>query len=67
MSTYSFEQLGPVLVSELPPVGPSRPGLISRWCSAARQRADEVRFERALRVATPGEHSDLVAAARRHG
>ncbi|HUR13197.1 MAG TPA: hypothetical protein VM097_01760 [Mycobacteriales bacterium] len=65
MSTYSFEQLGPVLVSELPPVGPLRPGLVSRLCTVAKHRSEERRFERALRVAAPGEHSDLIAAARR--
>ena len=64
MTTSSFE-LGPVLVSELPPAGPARPGVLSRWCSAARRHADERRFERALRSATPHEQSDLIAAARR--
>jgi hypothetical protein len=62
MSTYSLE---PFLVSDLPPVGPLRPGLLARLRSHARQRVAEHRFETALRGATPHEQSDLLAAARR--
>ena len=65
MTTFTFEQLGPVLVSDLPPVGPSRPALFSRLRSAISLRLAERRFEAALRHAAPGEHSDLLAAARR--
>ena len=65
MSTYTFDQLGPVLVSELPPAGPLRPGLVARLRSRARRRVEERRFELALRIAAPAERSDLVAVARR--
>lgn len=65
MSTYSFEQLGPVLVSELPPVGALRQGLVARLRSRVHDRVEERRFELALRSAAPAEHSDLLAAARR--
>jgi hypothetical protein len=65
MSTSTFE-LGPVLVSDLPPVGPLRPGLLARLAGNVRLRLQERRFEQALRAAAPGEHSDLLAAARRH-
>lgn len=65
MSTYAFEQLGPVLVSDLPPVGPSRPSLLGRLRTALARRLEEYSFERALRTAGPGEHSDLIAAHRR--
>lgn len=65
MSTYTLEQLGPVLVSDLPPVGPIRPGLLGRLRAALAHRLEEYSFERALRAAGPGEHSDLIAAHRR--
>jgi hypothetical protein len=63
MTSATFEPLGPVLVSELPPVD-VRPGLLGRLRSSIVLRAQERRFERALRHAGPGEHSDLLAAAR---
>ena len=59
MTSATFEPLGPVLVSELPPVD-VRPGLLARVRAALA-----LRFERALRLAGPNEHSDLLAAARR--
>ena len=62
MSTYSLE---PFLVSDLPPVGPVRPGLLARLRTHLGQRVAEHRFEVALRSATPHEQSDLLAAARR--
>lgn len=65
MSTYTFEQLGPVLVSDLPPLGPVRPGRFGRLRTALARRLGEYSFERALRTAGPGEHSDLIAAQRR--
>ncbi len=65
MSTYTLDSLGPVLVSDLPPVGPLRPGLFRRLAIALRHRIEQTRFEAALRLAGPGEHSDLMAAARR--
>lgn len=64
MSTTTFEQLGPVLASELPPV-PAVPGLWQRVRTAVEVRLWERRFEHALRAASPGEHSDLLAASRR--
>jgi hypothetical protein len=60
----TFEQLGPVLVSELPPVPPV-PTYWARVRTTFAARVAERRFERALRVASPGEHTDLLAVARR--
>jgi hypothetical protein len=64
MTSTTFEPLGPVLVSELPPVE-LRPGLLARLRGHLARRVQERVFERALRDAAPGEHSDLLAAARR--
>ena len=64
MTTATFEPLGPCLVSELPPVTVP-PGLLARLRHLAVRRVQERRFEAALRLAAPGEHSDLLAAARR--
>jgi hypothetical protein len=64
MTSATFEPLGPVLVSELPPVD-ARPGVLTRVRATLAHRVQEHRFERALRQAGPGEHSDLLAAARR--
>jgi hypothetical protein len=64
MSTTTFDQLGPVLVSELPPVAPV-PTLWARVRTFVEARVAEARFERALRLASPAEHTDLLAAARR--
>lgn len=63
MSTTSVE-LGPVLVSELPPVA-ARPRLLQALRARIAVRWDERRFERALRQAGPAEHNDLLALARR--
>ncbi|HUR51256.1 MAG TPA: hypothetical protein VMZ11_03945 [Mycobacteriales bacterium] len=64
MTSATFESLGPVLVSELPPVTPL-PGLVARVRLRATRRVHERRFERAVRMASPGEASDLLAVARR--
>ena len=64
MSTTTFDQLGPVLVSELPPVA-AAPTFWARVRTRTVARLAERRFERALRQAQPGEVSDLLAAARR--
>jgi hypothetical protein len=64
MTSATFEPLGPVLASELPPVD-VRPGALARFRTALAVRVAERRFERALRQAGPAEHSDLLAAARR--
>ena len=64
MSTTTFDQVGPVLVSDLPPVAP-RPTLSERVRAAVRVRVWERRFERALRHASHSEAGDLLAAARR--
>jgi hypothetical protein len=64
MTSATIEPLGPVLVSELPPVT-MPPSLLSRVRAAIAIRVQERRFEAALRYAAPGEHSDLLAAARR--
>ena len=61
MTSATFE---PLLVSELPPVE-VHPGLVARLRARTALRLQERRFERALRHAAPGEHSDLLAAARR--
>jgi hypothetical protein len=61
MTSATFE---PLLVSELPPVE-VQPGLVARLRAQVALRVQEHRFERALRHAAPGEHSDLLAAARR--
>lgn len=63
MSTTTFD-LGPVLVSDLPPVAPS-PTLWQRLRGTLHARLEERRFERALRAASHAEHADLLAAARR--
>jgi hypothetical protein len=64
MTTATFEPLGPCLVSELPPAAVP-PGLLARLRHLVVLRVQERRFEAALRQAAPGEHSDLIAAARR--
>ena len=64
MSTTTFDQVGPVLASDLPPVTP-RPTVAQRVRAAVRERVWEQRFERALRHASHSEAGDLLAAARR--
>lgn len=61
----TMDLLDTVLVSQLPPVGASRPDLFSRARLAWRRRRIEVSFERALRRADPTEHQDLLALNRR--
>lgn len=65
MSTSTIEQLGPVLVSDLPPVRAVRLNLAARVREALTARLQERAFERALRTAGPAEHGDLLALARR--
>jgi hypothetical protein len=65
MSTSTFEQLGPVLVSELPPVRTVRLTLAARVRETVTSRLHERAFERALRSAGPAEQSDLLALSRR--
>jgi hypothetical protein len=68
MSTASLEN-GPVLVSDLPPVASPLPGLLDAWTGRLRVRFTEARnrrsFERAVRLAGPSEHNDLLVQARR--
>ena len=64
MSTTTLEQLGPVLVSELPPAA-HVPTAWERLRTVVVARVAARRFEKALRFASPGEHSDLLAASRR--
>ena len=64
MSTTTLDQLGPVLVSELPPAT-AAPSLWAQLMARLTARLAERGFERALRQAQPGEVSDLLAAARR--
>jgi hypothetical protein len=65
MSTHTFEQLGPVLVSELPPVRAVRLTLAARVRDALSDRLQERAFERALHSAGHAESSDLIALSRR--
>lgn len=69
MSTSTFEQLGPVLVSDLPPVRTVRLTLSAKAAARVRRavtaRLAERAFERALRTAGPSEHGDLIAVSRR--
>lgn len=65
MSTSTFEQLGPMLVSELPPVRAVRLTVATRVRESVTSRLHERAFERALRNAGPAEHSDLLALSRR--
>ncbi len=64
MSTISLET-GPVLVSDLPPVTMAVPGFLGviggRFAKTRERRA----FERAVRLAGPNEHIDLLTQARR--
>ena len=64
MSTTTLEQVGPVLVSELPPAA-YQPSLLERVRAGFRVRVWERRFERALRHASHSEAGDLLAIARR--
>jgi hypothetical protein len=64
MSTTTLEQVGPVLVSDLPPAA-YQPTLVERLRAAFQVRVWERRFERALRHASHSEAGDLLAAARR--
>ena len=74
MSTTSpsMHDLGPLLVSDLPPVTAPittpltqaydrlRMAVLTRWTA----RRDRLAFERAVRWAGPSEHTDLLAAER---
>ncbi len=57
--------LGPVLVSDLPPAAPARPGLWSRVRDELAERRDRRAFEAALSSARGSECGDLLAAQRR--
>lgn len=61
----NFADFGPVLVSELPPVGALRPTLWARLRGDLAARRDARLFERAIRFATPSEYGDLLAMRRR--
>lgn len=76
MSTYTLTtrrrtavtsglDLGPVLVSELPPAPPARPSFWSRLRDELLARRDTRSFERAVQYAGPAEYGDLLAARRR--
>jgi hypothetical protein len=65
MSISTFEQLGPILVSDLPPVRAVRLTLAARVRDAVTSRLHERAFEHALRGAAPSEHGDLLALSRR--
>ena len=64
MTSAALEPMGPVLVSELPPVT-MPPTLMARLRTRVATRAQERGFEAALRRAAPWEQSDLLAASRR--
>jgi hypothetical protein len=57
--------LGPVLVSELPPVGAQAPGLMARVKDELAARRSMRSFERAVRNAGHSEQHDLLALGRR--
>lgn len=63
--TASFAELGPLLVSELPPAAAVSPSLWSRLRARLTARREARAFERAIRCASPNEHGDLLAARRR--
>ena len=63
MSATSFET-GPLLVSDLPPV-PALPGFVAAWTTRFVAARDRRALERAIRIADPNEHTDLLAQARR--
>jgi hypothetical protein len=63
MSSTSLE-LGPVLVSELPPV-PARPRLLQSVLAAITARREERAFERAVRELGHAQQSELLAMSRR--
>jgi hypothetical protein len=65
MTTTTINSLGPVLVSELPPAGEQRHGIVARLRADLGRRRVERAFERALREADPGMASDLYALNRR--
>lgn len=65
MSTFTVEQLGPFLVSELPPVRHLPLTLAARARHALTTRFQERAFERTLRHAGHAELGDLIAASRR--
>lgn len=57
--------LGPVLVSDLPPAAPIRPSLASRLREELEARRDARQFERTLAMAGQSEAGDLLAIRRR--
>ena len=63
MSATSYEN-GPLLVSDLPPVS-LVPGFVDVVRDRFRAARDRRAFERAVRLADPNEHADLLAAGRR--
>lgn len=65
MTTTTINSLGPVLVSELPPAGVQRHGIVARLRAELQQRRTERAFERALREADPAQAGDLYALNRR--
>ena len=57
--------LGPVLVSDLPPAAPLRPSLASRLREELEARRELRQFERSLALASTSEAGDLLAIRRR--
>lgn len=65
MSISTMEQMGPVLVSDLPPLRTVPSSLAARLIQAVRHRLQGRAFERALGSAGHNELSDLLAQSRR--
>ncbi len=68
MSTLALSRtpdLGPILVSELPPTLATRPSLFARLRADLTASRNGRSFERAVRSAGHNEQGDLLAARRR--
>lgn len=61
----STADLGPLLVSELPPALPARASLLARMMVDLSARREVRSFERAIRDVGHNEYGDLLAARRR--
>jgi hypothetical protein len=64
MSTFTLD-IGPVLVSELPPPLPVRPSAFARYRAELAARREVRAFERAARNVGHAEYADLIAIRRR--
>ena len=65
MSTTTFEQQGPFLVSDLPALTTVPVSFVTRARTAFARWSEDRAFERALRTADPAMQGDLLALNRR--